>query len=338
LSMSPIQPFDMTPFTITTTAPTDNPTTFHNSQTPLSPISNFSASMLVPLPNNGVERSPMFTMQSPPSLSLTQNLSLGSTQSISMSMSLRGNNNLVLPTTRVPSGWERTKKHGIIMFHHLLVTKMLRGDLLFDAGVCFVSSVFGPTFLSQVQQIDLNTVIKDTKPATPLFLVSRSGDPSPVVESLAGSLNMQITSINMTFSSNDSQSWDQVTNTLAQCQKRGGWLILKGLQQSNPLSLSNLSKMVASSLSSSLSSPTSLSMSLSRLCHPDFRLFFTMELQGNNQLNTAVMMSSSLIGLTGSRVLIVRQNKTTSRALSPLLATSISTLVARQKKNEKSEL
>jgi len=258
---------------------------------------------------------------------------------ISMSMSLRGNNSgITIPLTRVPTGWERTKKASIVLFHHLLITKMLRGDLLFDAGVTFISSVFGPTFLSQVQQIDLNTVIKDTKPSTPLFLVSRSGDPSPVVESLANSLNIQITSTNMTFSSNDNQSWDQITNTLAQCQKRGGWLLLKGLQQSNPLSLSNLSKLVSSSLLSSLSSPTSMSMSLSRLCHPDFRLFFTMELQGNNQLNTAVMMSSSLIGLTGSRVLIVRQNKTTSRALSPLLATSLSTLVAKQKKNEKSEL
>mmetsp|Transcript_7815 Transcript_7815/g.12148 ORF Transcript_7815/g.12148 Transcript_7815/m.12148 type:complete len:1370 (-) Transcript_7815:134-4243(-) len=181
--------------------------------------------------------------------------------------------------TSFPSGWEvdtgesqqNLQRH---LFQRVVLTKVLRPELLESVTREFIDSVLGAGFCDILSNPSLDSIVlQETHSSTPLLLVTFPGyDASFRVTSLASRLDKKVCMLAM-GSPEGFASADAAINLAA---RRGNWILLTNVHLA-PSWLSSLEKR------------------LHRLeTHRDFRIFLTMELNPKVPANL-VRMSNVVI-------------------------------------------
>jgi dynein heavy chain 1 len=166
--------------------------------------------------------------------------------------------------TPMPEGWEGPEKFEkgaskdtTISFMRLLVSRVVRPDMLLSFAVVFVTNVFGEGFAWRGDVVLKKVVEEESKCTAPLLLCSQPGfDASGKVDDLAYEMKTQFKSVAM----GSEEGFDIAEKIINSSIKQGGWVLLRNVHLC-PGWVGELEKKLHS-----------------REPHKDFRLFLTSEI------------------------------------------------------------
>lgn len=193
-----------------------------------------------------------------------------------------------LDFARIPTGWESSSRVSGL-FQRLVVTKVVRPDLLVEVSRAFVTSAFKDSeFLDRADNFSLNDVVaREINCRTPLLLVSRPGyDASGRVDSLAMANNKRFDAGYQSFAMGSPEGYARADEAVRTAMKNGTWVLLKNVHLS-PSWLNKLEKTIH------IAQP-----------HQNFRLFMTMELSERVPVNllrqSQIIMYEPPVGIKSS--------------------------------------